>query len=531
MLHKGQKAYNLEILQYCGGGAYGDVYYCRDITGKCQALKIVSKIKLGTDWERELKGITNYRSASSKIPGVLEIYYVGEDEENLYYTMEPADALPGKETYSPCTLTSKLANGPLPVNELLPVLQSLLDSIAALHQAGYAHRDIKPDNILFVSGRPKLGDLGLMSPISGSLTNLAGTMDFLPPELCLGAQAEETHQSKQRNDIYAFGKIIYCCLTGKTANQFPSTTGDMKLSPVSKRLFRLSLNMCDREPSLRLNSLQDLIKEFQQLQRIYRTGETWKDKSVYLLNCSTSIFLQGFSWIRHHFLLFSCLVLALLVLYFKTRHFTLIFTLVISLALGTWQGISKYLFSRKTAQNTEPAMTFPVSSKTEQERKYTFYNGIYTLTVPTGWQLFDHDAIVASRLPGDILASRTHGLAISPSEGQSNLNSIVTMSILPLTADEARKLTDEELTVIIKANLVDDAEVISLRRYKNLHLGLDAIQFTGLSQSSTAVICFIYPQRDHSLAISGIIPESLFEKDNIEFLRINDSLIYRLPEK
>ena len=50
MLQPGQTAYNLTILRHCGGGAYGDVYYCHDITGKKLALKVVPKSRLGSGW-------------------------------------------------------------------------------------------------------------------------------------------------------------------------------------------------------------------------------------------------------------------------------------------------------------------------------------------------------------------------------------------------------------------------------------------------------------------------------------------------
>lgn len=53
--------HGLCLLVHCGGGAYGDVYYCQDISGRRLAVKIVSKHKLGEQWERELRGVSNYR--------------------------------------------------------------------------------------------------------------------------------------------------------------------------------------------------------------------------------------------------------------------------------------------------------------------------------------------------------------------------------------------------------------------------------------------------------------------------------------
>ena len=174
--------YGLRVLSHCGSGAYGDVYYCQDASGKRVALKVISKGKIGSGWERELKGITNYRRLAEDSPLLLNIFHVGEDDTSLYYTMEPADNAGTEENYTPDTLAARLAHGPLPPEKLLSTLKRLLECITALHQAGFAHRDIKPENILFVNGEPKLADLGLLSPLSGTLTQLAGTLDFLPPE-------------------------------------------------------------------------------------------------------------------------------------------------------------------------------------------------------------------------------------------------------------------------------------------------------------------------------------------------------------
>lgn len=55
--------HGLKLLAHCGGGAFGDVYYCRDISGQKMAVKIVSKKKLGDSWSRELKGVINYRKS------------------------------------------------------------------------------------------------------------------------------------------------------------------------------------------------------------------------------------------------------------------------------------------------------------------------------------------------------------------------------------------------------------------------------------------------------------------------------------
>ena len=63
MIREGDAYLGLKILLHCGRGAYGDVYFCQDISGKMLALKVIPKQKIGSRWERELKGITNYRQS------------------------------------------------------------------------------------------------------------------------------------------------------------------------------------------------------------------------------------------------------------------------------------------------------------------------------------------------------------------------------------------------------------------------------------------------------------------------------------
>ena len=63
----GSEFHGLKLLAHCGDGAYGDVYFCEDISGRKMAVKIVSKMRLGDSWERELKGVINYRKITVEV--------------------------------------------------------------------------------------------------------------------------------------------------------------------------------------------------------------------------------------------------------------------------------------------------------------------------------------------------------------------------------------------------------------------------------------------------------------------------------
>ena len=273
--------HGLKLLSRCGGGAYGDVYYCEDISGRRMAVKIVSKSKLGDAWERELRGVINYRRITENAPELLQIYHVEEDEETFFYTMEAADSATERE-YSPDTLAARLKDGPLPQNSVFDILSAIFSGIKTIHDAGFAHRDIKPDNILFVGGIPKLGDIGLLSSLTTTVTQIAGTMDFLPPELWTEDGITSSDQlSRKRNDLYAFGKVVYCAVTGQSPHSWPALPKELPLSLPLKLFLRLSVQLCDKDPARRLNSIPHLERELADIKRKLESGETLRDRITY----------------------------------------------------------------------------------------------------------------------------------------------------------------------------------------------------------------------------------------------------------
>jgi serine/threonine protein kinase len=520
MLQPGQTAYNLTILRHCGGGAYGDVYYCHDITGKKLALKVIPKSRLGSGWERELKGITHYRSLTEDTPGLLKIYSVGKDDDVFYYTMEPADAVAGQEEYIPDTLASRLADGALPQESLPAVLEGVLDGITALHAAGFAHRDIKPENILFVGGKPKLADLGLISPLTGTITQLAGTLDFLPPEERSGEQSGASHESRQKNDLYAFGKLIYCCVTGYGANEFPSMPQAMPLTLGNKLYYRLALRLCDRLPECRLVSLQKLRAEMESIGLKVKFGETRMDKVRYFFSMITlmtrNATKRSIAIVKRHGILATCLlpVVAAIPWLVARSHWW-------RLDKESEEMATALLEQKEIAENTKFA-----------KNDFTFYDGMYSVAVPSDWLAFDHEQIVKARLPGDQIAKRWYGLLVSNDEAGSNVNSTVAFFILPLTEEQLDGLSDEEKINQLKPYIGDDIEALSFRQYKNPRLmNIETILFVGEVKPLKASINYVYLRKDHALCLRAIIPQERYEKDMPKLLAITDSLMIRKPKQ
>ena len=321
MLYPSGTVYHgLKLSAYCGGGAYGDVYVCEDISGRRLAVKIISKVRLGDDWERELRGVSNYRRITENAPSLLQIYHVEEDADTFFYTMEPADSI-SPEVYRADTLAERLKNGPLPKTELYPALNAIFAGIKIIHDAGFAHRDIKPDNIIFVRGQPKLSDIGLLSSLSATRTQLAGTLDFLPPEERASDSPGTDRRSRQKNDLYAFGKVIYCSATGCSPQDFPTVPAELPLTPELKFFLRLAFRLCNKNPLLRLDSLEKTAAELAQIDRKLQSGETFLDKCHYachgLLSRLSGELLAFARWSKRHwfFMVIAVIVAGSLIWY------------------------------------------------------------------------------------------------------------------------------------------------------------------------------------------------------------------------
>ncbi|MCQ2402604.1 MAG: protein kinase [Lentisphaeria bacterium] len=516
MLSCGEKIYGLTVEEYCGGGAFGEVYFVRDASEKHLALKILSKTKLGADWQRELKGIKNYRKIAEDTPGLLKIYHVGEDDEHFYYTMEPADAVAGEKSYVPDTLAHRLQAGPLPSHELKTVLQNIWTGIVALHTLGFAHRDIKPENVLFVQGHPVLADLGLLTPLTGTLTQLAGTLDFLPPEERLGESKGDSRESRQRNDLYAFGKIIYCCVTGNGANAFPSVSPEMPLTFSNKLFFRLALRMCNRDVVRRLGKLSAVDAEFRRTLRMCEYGETLGDRLRYL--CLGLWLWLKFSILRGWRL--ACRFWPLSVLF--------------SCALADGVYVLGKTLAERQAQQAAMEMAQGLLESEEKIKNggmstqpFTFYKGKYTLAIPVEWQVFDHDTLVNTPDLGERWFQDYYGMFLPHPEENGKAATVIAVRIIPETTASLKDASNEKLAEVMKNYLGEDIEAISVRRYMNLRQGQDTIFFAGGCPALRAMTAYAYPQEDHTLLllVSGLMEK--YDDYMPAFLTLHDTIVIR----
>lgn len=212
----GDKIDKYTLLYPIGKGAFGQVFLAERNDGKYVAFKAVSL--LGETGERELQALESYKKCP-KCEALLEIYdhAVQKDGESFYYTMELADNILGDESrdYVPATLAAVLGRGEnLNVPQTIELVMQLLEGLSIIHSNKLVHRDIKPANIIWVNGRAKLSDIGLMAN-NLSMTYRAGSDGFLPPK---GSCIPENSTTV---DLYALTRVIYCCLSGKPVNEYP----------------------------------------------------------------------------------------------------------------------------------------------------------------------------------------------------------------------------------------------------------------------------------------------------------------------
>jgi hypothetical protein len=203
-----------EVIAPIGAGGMGEVYRARDTRlGREVAVKVLPD-GFSNDPERVARFEREARVlASLNHPNIAAIYGLEQAQGIRCLVME---LVPG-ETLS----------GPLPAEEALDTCRQVAHALEAAHEKGIIHRDLKPANIKITpDGKVKVLDFGLAkdlapsgSDVSKSPTLTAGTQvgvvlgtaAYMAPEQARGKSVD------RRADVWAFGCVLYECLTGKQA--------------------------------------------------------------------------------------------------------------------------------------------------------------------------------------------------------------------------------------------------------------------------------------------------------------------------
>jgi hypothetical protein len=256
-----------ELIRLIGKGSYGDVWLAKNTLGTYRAVKIVyeNTFRHKRPFEREFNGVQKFEPISRLHEGLVDVLHVGRNNQAGYFfcVMELADdVLSGQvidpETYAPRTLAHDiLKHKKLPFEECRSLGAAIASGLSFLHQRELIHRDVKPSNIVFVNGVPKLADIGLVAEMSEA-RSYVGTEGFIPPEGPGTVQA----------DIFSLGKVLYEISTGKDRHDFPdlpTLLGDELQQPEFVGLNQIIWKACRPDPHDRQKSAEIMAMELRAL--------------------------------------------------------------------------------------------------------------------------------------------------------------------------------------------------------------------------------------------------------------------------
>lgn len=241
-LTPGTKLGPYEVVAPLGAGGMGEVYRARDTRlGRDVAIKVLPSHlsfdpTLKARFDREARAISSLNH-----PNICTLHDVGTQDGVDFLIME---YLEGE------TLQQRLLRGALPAKQVFEYGIQVAEALDRAHQAGIAHRDLKPGNIMLTKSGAKLLDFGLAKPVAalvarvgetGSLTpstptltlasvtsqpdpltqqgKVMGTFQYVAPEVLQGKDADA------RSDIFALGAVLFEMISGK-----PAFTGKSQLS-------------------------------------------------------------------------------------------------------------------------------------------------------------------------------------------------------------------------------------------------------------------------------------------------------------
>ena len=253
----------------------GEVWRARDSKlGRDVAIKVLPA-GLSADKDRLARFEQEAQAAGAlNHPNILVIYHIGTHEGAPYIVSE---LLEGE------SLRERMAGNSLPQRKAVDYALQLARGLAAAHEKGIVHRDIKPDNVFVTDdGRVKILDFGiakLTAPTDGNQSptevptrkvntdpgTVMGTVGYMSPEQLKGKQVDH------RSDIFSFGAILYEMLSGKRAFRGESLPETMSAilhedppdlsdtnKTVSPALERVVRHCIEKNPAERFHSARDL---------------------------------------------------------------------------------------------------------------------------------------------------------------------------------------------------------------------------------------------------------------------------------
>ena len=168
------------------------------------AVKVLNAAAGDAEAARRLQREGMAMGALSHHPNVVPVYETGSVDERLYLVMP---LLPDG------SLADQLASGPLAPTAVVELGRGLADALAAAHEAGVLHRDVKPANVLRTPhGTYQLADFGVARFVDATQTlggSLLATVAYAAPEVLDGRPATAA------SDVYSLGATLHAALRGR----------------------------------------------------------------------------------------------------------------------------------------------------------------------------------------------------------------------------------------------------------------------------------------------------------------------------
>ncbi len=264
-----------QIQELAGIGGMGMVYRALD-----EQLDLPVAIKVlrpdlaqdGRRIERFKKELVLARQVSH--PNVVRTHDIGTDGDIVFLTM---DFMPGR------SLDELLAEaGHLEPDQAAGIARQIASALAAAHDAGVVHRDLKPGNVLVDdAGRAAISDFGVARSLAGAGMTLPGavigTLDYLSPEQARGEEVDG------RADLYSLGILLYEMLTGRLpfaggseaemlAQRLTGSTRDLSTTGVSvpPPLAAIVRKLLQRDREKRYQSAREVGEDLGRLDRAAR---------------------------------------------------------------------------------------------------------------------------------------------------------------------------------------------------------------------------------------------------------------------
>jgi serine/threonine protein kinase len=191
-----------EFVRSLGTGNHGEFFVAKrparlPVPDEYVAVKVLSGPTSEDVFRRATRELSAFASVRS--PYLVQLYDAGQQGEVFYYAME----------YLP---DGSLGDKPQERNTAIRAVADASRAVHALHEAGIAHRDIKPRNILLTPSGGKLGDLGLSQVLSPGVTvtrmGSSTAIEYTDPAIIQGAKPSRA------TDIFSLGATLHRTLTG-----------------------------------------------------------------------------------------------------------------------------------------------------------------------------------------------------------------------------------------------------------------------------------------------------------------------------